>query len=74
MNSINTSLLCGEESIRPAKMFFHPSSVQDSLAGCEDQVQVGRRMDREGGVMFVRTGKQSGQRGLNILRKYNNVC
>ena len=62
MNSINTSLLCGEESIRPAKKFFHPSSDQDTLAGCEDPVQLGRRVDREGGVMFVRTGKESGQR------------
>jgi hypothetical protein len=57
VNSINTSLLCGAPNLRPVKILFHPSTDHDILAGCGDQVQLGRRMDRGSGVEFVRRGE-----------------
>ena len=57
VNSINTELLCGEPKRRPVKILFHPSSGQDSLDNCGDQVQLSRRNSRTAfGFEFVKTG------------------
>ena len=43
VNSINTELLCGEPKRRPVKILFHPSSEQDSLGDCGDQIKLVKR-------------------------------
>ena len=43
LNSINTELLCGKPKRRPVKILFHPSSEQDSLEDCGDQIKLVKR-------------------------------
>ena len=62
VNSINTSLLCGEPNLRPVKVLFQSySSEEGSTSQCGEvrSVLLARRRDRRGGTQFVRTGNIS---------------
>ena len=62
MNSINTSLLCGEPNLRPVKVLFQSyTSEEGSIRQCGDVVSVmlARRRDVRAGTQFVRTGNIS---------------
>ena len=48
VNSINTELLCGEAKRRPVKILFHPSSEQDSLEDCGEQIKLVKRTSQSG--------------------------
>ena len=62
VNSINTSLLCGEPNLRPVKVLFQSYSLEEgstSQCGQVRSVLLARRRDRRGGAQFVRTGNIS---------------
>ena len=62
VNSINTSLLCGEPNLRPVKVLFQSYNTEEgSVSQCGDIVSVmlARRRDRRAGSQFVRTGNIS---------------
>ena len=59
VNSINTELLCGEPKRRPVKILFHPTSEQESLDDCGDQIQLARRNSKTAlGFQFLKTGEK----------------
>ena len=63
VNSINTSLLCGEPNLRPVKILFQSWSPEEgSSLQCGQTVSLllARRRDRRGGSQFVRTGGGGG--------------
>ena len=62
MNSINTSLLCGEPNLRPVKVLFQSYSLEEGATtqcGRTLGLMLARRRDRRGGSTFVRTGNVS---------------
>ena len=62
VNSINTSLLCGEPNLRPVKVLFQSYNTEEGrISQCGNMMSVllARRRDRVGGSQFVRTGNVS---------------
>ena len=62
VNSINTSLLCGEPDLRPVKVLFRSHSLETGdTTQCGDTLSLAlaRRRDMRGGSQFVRTGNVS---------------
>lgn len=68
VNSINTELLCGEPKRRPVKILFHPTSEQNNLDNCGDQVRlVKRKTQSVFDFQFVLAGNNTKREPL-ILR------
>ena len=76
MNSINTSLLCGEPDLRPVKVLFQSYSLETgATTQCGDTLGLvlARRRDRRGGSQFVRTGNVSLSSPLNLRPSASTV-
>jgi len=76
VNSINTSLLCGEPNLRPVKVLFQSyTSEEGSIRQCGDVVSVmlARRRDMVGGTQFVRTGNISMTSPLKLTSSRTTV-
>ena len=69
VNSINTSLLCGEPNLRPVKILFQSYSPgEGSSLQCGQTVSLllARRRDSRGGSQFVRTGGAGGAGNVSV--------
>ena len=66
VNSIQTSLVCGEPNKRPLKILFQPSAGQPPLSDCGERQQLTRRSGGRGGSSWSLPGSVGDKQVLHL--------